>query len=384
MAGSDPRVAEADRAMASADLAAAERLLTAASVAAPADVPILLKLAAVQRGAGRVERALATVDQALAAQPLDFTALLMRASLLDRLKQSGTDGAWSHALAQLPAGDLPAEMQAIVAKARARVEAWVAARDAKMMAAMAAAEAAADEDERARMGRFRSNVLRLTRPYHSEPTHFHYPGLVEREFHPRKAFPWLPMLEGATEIIAAELEAVMRAERTQLVPYVQYAEHLPLDQWKELNQNRDWSAIHLLRHGEMVEANAGHCPRTLQLLAQCAQPHIGSACPNAMFSLLAPHTAIPPHVGVQNSRLVCHLPLIVPAGCWFRVGAETRFWERGAAFVFDDTIEHEAANPTEHLRVVLIFDTWHPDLSPVERQAVKALIEADGIPGDRL
>ena len=49
----------------------------------------------------------------------------------------------------------------------------------------------------------------------------------------------------------------------------------------------------------------------------------------------------------------------------------------GEAWVFDDTIEHEAMNPSDQLRVVFIFDVWHPDLSEVERDAVRALIEAD-------
>ena len=31
--------------------------------------------------------------------------------------------------------------------------------------------------------------------------------------------------------------------------------------------------------------------------------------------------------------------------------------------VFDDTIEHEAMNPSDALRVILIVDTWHPDLA---------------------
>jgi aspartyl/asparaginyl beta-hydroxylase (cupin superfamily) len=97
-----------------------------------------------------------------------------------------------------------------------------------------------------------------------------------------------------------------------------------------------------------------------------------------MFSLLAPNTAIPPHVGVNNARLVCHLSLVVPEDCWFRVGAETRYWKRGEAFVFDDTIEHEALNPSDELRVVFIFDVWHPDLSEVERNAVAALIGSEG------
>jgi len=45
--------------------------------------------------------------------------------------------------------------------------------------------------------------------------------------------------------------------------------------------------------------------------------------------------------------------------------------------VFDDTIEHEAMNPSDRLRVVFIFDLWHPDLGPVEREAVAALIGSD-------
>ena len=61
-----------------------------------------------------------------------------------------------------------------------------------------------------------------------------------------------------------------------------------------------------------------------------------------------------------------------------RVGAETRFWQRGEGFVFDDTIEHEALNPSNELRVVFIFDVWHPDLSEAERNAVAALIGSEG------
>jgi aspartyl/asparaginyl beta-hydroxylase (cupin superfamily) len=156
---------------------------------------------------------------------------------------------------------------------------------------------------------------------------------------------------------------------------------LPLDQWRPLNRNPDWTAIHLWRNGERVEPNARHCPETLAMLKRMPQPQIDGAGPNAMFSLLAPRTSIPPHVGVNNARLVCHLPLIVPEGCWFRVGAETRYWEPGEAFVFDDTIEHEARNPSDQLRVVFIFDIWHPDLSEIEREAIKALIQAAEPPG---
>lgn len=154
---------------------------------------------------------------------------------------------------------------------------------------------------------------------------------------------------------------------------------MPLDQWRSLNRNRDWTAIHLLQNGERVEANARHCPVTMKIVAGCDQPQVGGTSPNAMFSLLAPQTAIPPHVGVSNARLVCHLPLVVPPGCWFRVGEQRREWARGEAFVFDDTIEHEAMNPSDDLRVVLIFDVWNPELSPTERDGVAALVASENL-----
>ena len=384
MASAAGLVEQADAATAAGNLQRAEELLVQASASASDDVSLYLKLAAIQRATGRSDAALGTVHRALTVSPLDFTALLLRASLLDRMNQPGAAEAWSHALAQKPKGDLPPHLQAAVATGEARVEEWTAAREARMKSAMAVPEQAADPQQQQRLARFRSNVLRRTRPYHSEPTHFHFPELAEREFYPRSLFPWLEALEQATDVIAAEMEAVLAAERAELVPYIQYAEHLPLDQWRELNNNADWTAIHLLQNGERIEANARLCPRTLDLLQQFDQPDIRGASPNAMFSLLAPHTVIPPHVGVNNTRLVCHLPLVVPQGCWFRVGAETRFWERGQAFIFDDTIEHEAVNPTDQLRVVFIFDVWQPDLAPVERQAITALIESDGIPGGAL
>ncbi|MBY0582898.1 MAG: aspartyl/asparaginyl beta-hydroxylase domain-containing protein [Sphingomonas sp.] len=338
---------------------------------------ILLRLAGVSRAVGQPRVALEAVHRALALRPLDFTALVMRAGLLDRLQPEQSGEAWGHALAQRPEGDLPPQLAAAVADGEARHAAWLDRREDRLKAATSAAELSANPDEQRRIKRFRSNSLRRTRVYHSDPTHFFYPELTEREFHPRSRFPWLRELEAATDSIAEEFAAVMAAERAELVPYIQYADHLPLDQWRPLNHNPDWTAIHLWQNGRQVAANATHCPHTMAMLQRLPQPGIAGASPNAMFSLLAPGTAIPPHVGVSNARLVCHLPLIVPDGCWFRVGGETRRWARGEAFVFDDTIEHEALNPSDQLRVVLIFDIWHPDLSPVEQEAVAALISAD-------
>lgn len=366
------------------DFPRATALLARAADARPDDLSIWMKVAALHRAGKEPRKALDAVHKALAIEPRDFTALLMLASLLQQLGDPGAGGAWANALAQKPHSELPPQLASVVAEGERLHAAWLDEREAEMRTAMAAAEQSANPEERAHIERFRTNVLRRTRPYHSNPTHYSFPGLAEREFHPRRLFPWIEQVEAVTDDIAGELQAVMAAERAELVPYVQYADHLPMDQWRPLNRSLDWTAIHLLQFGRVVDANACHCPRTMALLRTLPQPQVPGASPNAMFSLLAPETQIPPHVGISNTRLVCHLPLIVPEGCWFRVGAETRYWKRGEAFVFDDTIEHEALNPSDQLRVVLIFDVWHPDLAAVERDAVAALIGSHGEATDGL
>ena len=244
---------------------------------------------------------------------------------------------------------------------------------------MSGAEKHANAEERQRIERFRSNALRRTRVYHSEPTHFHFPELREREFHPRSALPWLERTRGGDRRDRAKSS---RRSWPRSAPSWCLTSNM-----RSISRSisgasstaiRDWTAIHLIRNGDRVEANARHCPRTMALLERLPQPRVPGAGPNAMFSLLAPHTHIPAHVGVSNARLVCHLPLVIPDGCWFRVGAETRTWSPGEALVFDDTIEHEAMNDSDSLRVVFIFDVWHPDLTAVERDAVAALIASEG------
>lgn len=372
--------AEVDRMVAAGQLAPAAQQLEALLLEGEQSVAQWLKLAGLRRALHQPRRALDCVHRALELAPLDFMALVMRAGLLERMEDAGAGQAWAEAIAQKPDGPLPPPLTAALKAGEAFCAAWREQREQRLATAAAQATARAGEDEIWRIARFRDNILRKTRVYHSEPTHFHYPGLIEREFHPRTTTPWLSEVEAGFEAIREEMLELVRSERGEVEPYVQYEEHEALAQWRPLNRSRDWSALHLLKHGHVVDRNAAQCPRTMEILSRLPQPTVPGVSPNAMFSLLAPRTAIPPHVGVDNTRLVCHLPLVVPEGCWFRVGAETRLWREGEAFAFDDTIEHEAMNPSDSLRIVLIFDAWHPGLSEIEREAIAATIAADGRP----
>ena len=372
-------VAEADRAAASGNLARAIELLEQAGVAEPEEPELWLRLAALRRAAGQPAKALEAVTRALALAELDFMALTMRATLVEKLNPAQAGEAWARALAQRPASGVPVQMAETLARGESIRDRWIAEREAKLGQATAEVTERAMPDEAARIARFQSNVLRKTRPYHSEPTHFAFPGLVEREFHPRAEFQWLETVESATEVIAAELETVMSAERAELVPYIQYAEHEAMAQWRELNQNRDWTAIHLIRNGETVEANARHCrARNGISMARLPQPDIPGAGPTPCFRCLRRTRPSRPMSASTIAGWSATCRWSCPEGCWFRVGDETRHWRRGEAFVFDDTIEHEAANPSDQLRVVFIFDVWHPGLSEIEREAVRRVIASEG------
>ncbi len=366
----------ADRAAAAGDFVTARAMLEQACEAGGGSLELWVKLSAMCKASGDHAGALAAINRALEISPLDFQALLARAVILDNLGDPNAGQEYGNALAQIhPNEEIPEPWQAAVAHARKRRDEWRGRVQQHLLKVL-------PEDlsplERTRAERFISNRARITRPYHQEPSDFHFPGMPEIEFYDPGLFGGLDALEAGTAEIRAEFDALVAAEAAEMVPYIQYPERVPLRQWKELNFNRKWTAIHLLKNGERVETNARHCPRTMEVVAELDQPQVPGASPNAMFSLLAPRTRIPPHTGVANTRLVCHLPLIVPPECGFRCGATTVEWRVGKTFVFDDTIEHEAWNESDELRVVLIVDLWTLSLSEGERRSIAAVIGASG------
>jgi len=226
-----------------------------------------------------------------------------------------------------------------------------------------------------KLQRFRDSVdilLNRKKRYISQSAVYHYPGLAPIEFFDRADFPWLDPIEAATEEIRDEFLALLASEEG-FTPYITYPDGVPVNQFAELNNSPRWSAFHLYKGGKQVEENVARVPRTMRAMQGVPRPDQPGRTPAAMFSLLKPRTRIPPHNGVTNTRLVTHVALIIPDGCRFRVGNDIRVWVQGKAWVFDDTIEHEAWNDSDKLRVLLMFDIWHPQLTPPERAMITAL-----------
>lgn len=143
-----------------------------------------------------------------------------------------------------------------------------------------------------------------------------------------------------------------------------------------------WQVYHLYNQGTKINENSNQCPFTTHLLSGLPSFMCQHVHGNAMFSVLEPGSSIEPHTGPCNYRLRCHLPLVAPSGYRMRVGTDTTLWEEGKVMVFDDSFVHEVWHQGEEVkecaRAVLIFDIWHPDVTPSEQAAIE-YIYADSI-----
>ena len=208
------------------------------------------------------------------------------------------------------------------------------------------------------------------------PTSFYYPRLAAIPFHDPADFTWLAAVAAAAPAICAEVEAVIAAENG-LAPYVERPENRPSKEHSLLDDAR-WSAYHFWREGKPVAAHHAACPATVAALAHAPMPVIPGRSPMALFSILAGGTHIPAHNGMLNTRLIVHIPLIVPPGCRLRVGNEVRAVKAGVPLIFDDSIEHEAWNDSGEPRAILLFEVWRPELTLAERTALTAMFGAVG------
>ncbi len=315
--------------------------------------------------------------QALSLDPTDLVALMLRADLLERQGRKHQAAAAYAAVATVAPpmdrihGDLkPALSHALTYREQYNEEFGT------FMDRYLQPHYPAHGSEHLR--RFRDSLdimVGRKKRYDSRSVIYHYPGLAPIEFFDRSEFPWIGGVESATDAIRDEFIEVLRTE-DGFTPYISYPPDVPQNQFAELNNSPRWSAFHLYRLGERIEENAAKCPATMRALEEVPQPDLPGRTPAAMFSLLKPRTVIPAHCGVTNVRLVTHLPLIVPEHCRFRVGNDVREWVPGRAWVFDDTIEHEARNDSDAMRVVLLFDVWNPFLDAAERELAKELLAA--------
>jgi len=366
------------QAMDRGDLAIARDLLQRAVKAAPEYTMAHANLSRVHSALGDPNAALAAINAAVRADPTAWGVHIEKARLLERMgEQRAAAASYGSGMVYMPeqAKQAP-ELQPLLQHARGMVaDNQTALREFLM-------ERLGDKlrtGSPRQLERFQHSLDVLTGRRDmamatSTPLTLPFARLPSIPIFHREDFDWAPKVEAAFPDMLRELQSLIE-QGDEFVPYVQMPDDEPKGQFEPLNNNPDWGAYYFWQSGRLIEEHAARCPRTVEALTNhapmCVVPN---RAPVTFFSALKPHTQIAAHHGATNSRLTVHMPLIIPPNCALRVGGETHVWKPGELVMFDDTILHEAWNNSDELRVVLIFDVWHPMLSPLERELVRDTI----------
>jgi aspartate beta-hydroxylase len=208
------------------------------------------------------------------------------------------------------------------------------------------------------------------------PSFLLFPGLPTSAYIERAALPWVDQLEAQTPAILAELQQLLPSAAGR--ERVFGSDALEAENLRGLEVAPSWNGYYFYRHGERRDDNCRSCPDTSRALDALPLARVREHGPEVLFSVFTTGTHLLPHRGVTNTRVVGHLPLLVPEDSALSVGGEIHVWRPGEVVVFDDTYEHEAWNRSPRTRVVMIFDTWNPYLTEAERAAVTDLVTAIG------
>lgn len=163
-------------------------------------------------------------------------------------------------------------------------------------------------------------------------------------------FEWSSRVEAAWPAVRAEVEALL-AGPTE-IPHIE-------DVTGGIPQGNvgPWRSFVLMHQGRWIDWNCERCPDTTALVRSIPGLTV------AGFSVLEPGTHITTHRGPNKGALRYQLGVIVPGSegdCRIRVGDEMIHWREGEGVVFDFTVEHEAWNDTDAIRVLLMLEFLTP------------------------
>lgn len=332
-------------------------------------------LAMACRDLGDLPGAQSAAERSIAHEPRNPRAFVVKGDVYHASGNARAAAAfYSDALKFASPQNAPVEMREELQRAQTRVAAFQRDFEDYLDKTMETFVATCDADTR-RMREALDILCGRRQVYHQQPRHFLFPGLTARGFYEASAFSWVRALEASAGDIRAELGALLE-RNTPFSPYLTASADRPAYDNHGMADNSDWGAFYLWRDGQALADNQALCPKTTAAIKRVPLVFSGQRCPSVLFSRLKAGARIPAHTGMINTRLIAHLALIVPEGCGFRVGNDSRPWVQGKVWLFDDTIEHEAWNRSDAERIILIFEVWKPELSEAERAFVSRILQA--------
>ena len=196
----------------------------------------------------------------------------------------------------------------------------------------------ADHVARRRLERFAKLGVKvgLWAHWQQRPPHL-MPRLRSQPWWTSREFPWCGLLERHYAEIRSEVLHLLRAPQN-FTPVGGRAVHD-----HTLVAAGEWKEFPLFGNGQRYEQNCARCPVTTAVMEKIPEAiELAMASGGeTLFSTLKPGTHLRPHCGSTNTRLTCHLGILVPDGCSIRAGEEWGEWREGECIVFDDSWEHE-------------------------------------------
>ena len=372
------------------DAARAVALLVPAAIADPASTALALDLACAHLAAQQPALATATLETALAQTPGFFDGWLLLGEVREVEGDSqGALEAWYQAVTRAQrAGFWTSQDTTPPHRLDAVVHAIATVRDGRRALFFGAYDEVRQRHGSAGLKRLDHALAGYlgegdaTPPdARQRPRFFYFPGLPPTPYFDPMLQPWAASLRDAFPAIRDEALRVL-AEDGGFEPFVTLEPGGRMEEFVAgSSPTPAWDALFFYRHGRRYDSTHARCPRTSAVLGSIELCRIDDEAPEICFSVLAPGSTILPHFGVTNTRAVMHLPLVAPPDCALNiVGIGEHHWREGELMMFDDTYGHEAWNRSQQTRVILLMDCWNPHLTPVEKLAVKQLIETIGAP----
>jgi aspartyl/asparaginyl beta-hydroxylase (cupin superfamily) len=354
----------------------AQKFFASALDADPSAAPIALNLAYAYRDMGDAQNEMEAIQRALAIDPHFYPALLAKGAALERtgLKRQAAK-IYAQALSEIPhEDDIAPDLREIANHARLAVRDNAGTLKAHIDDRLSAAMLGHRGESLERFKECKAIALGEHQVYTQKAAMLLIPWLPPIQFYNNGDFPWIKDIEKMTNGIHEELNKVVAYDKAGFKPYVERPSDEVMDNWRDLNRSPRWSAYFFWKDGRRFDEACDQCPQTVSVKNIAPSMDARNFGPTLMYSVLAPRTHLPAHSSATNARLIVHLPLVVPEKCRFRVGNETREWQEGRAWVFDDTINHEAWNDSDEFRTILLFDIWNPYLTETERELVPILL----------
>lgn len=208
------------------------------------------------------------------------------------------------------------------------------------------------------------------RQRNGDPGRAWIPGLRAQPWFDPEEIPSLGPFKAAFPKLLREANALLK--KRVFPPALEMRKDLDYSGWLTF----DLRTIDVEIDDDSFVAESISYPKNMKLAPVAAalvkpMPVIGDYC----YLALEPGGAVRPHFSQFNGKLVAHLGLSIPERCGIRVAGEVRRWEEGEFLVFDDTYMHDTWNRSRRRRVLFQVGVWHPDLTPLEVEALAGWFE---------